>query len=72
MRKLTKEEVKLMVQLFQHERFKDQDIADLFGISRRYVNNVRRGERCSSITGIQPKSTWNPEFIKALEELENQ
>lgn len=74
MRKLTKEEVILMVELFNIKRFKDHQISNLFGVSRRYVNNVRRGERCSSITGIIPTriTKYNNDFLNALNELEKE
>ena len=74
MRKLTKEELYLMVELFKIKRFKDQQISDLFGVSRRYVNNVRIGERCSSLTGIIPtkKTIWNKSFMEALNKIEKQ
>jgi len=73
MRKLTKEEVKIMVQLFNHDKFKDQQIADLFGVSRRYVNHVRNGFRLSSLTGILPVSVDeknNKDFWEALDQIE--
>ena len=52
--KLDEKKVKIIQQLLELDDIKDQQIGDLFGVSRELINHIRHGHRWSSVTGINP------------------
>lgn len=52
MKTLNPKEVKIIVQLLELNKFKDGEIAQLFGVCRKTINNIKNGWRWSSTTGI--------------------
>ena len=72
-KKLDEQRVLAMVPLFSFHEITDQDIADLFKISKNQVNHIRNGYRWNSITNIKPveqETNTTTSFDDYLQKLE--
>jgi len=56
MKKLTKNQVKIIQKIFEETNKSDSEIGSLFDVSRNQINHIRHGYRWSDITGIK----YNP------------
>lgn len=70
MKYLNEQKVKAIQSLCEIEGLKDGDIAVLFGVCRKTINNIRHGHRWSSVTGIQYKKELT--FEEVLEHYEKE
>ena len=67
--KLTPTRVKVIAQLFQFDDINDQQIADMFRISKKQINHIRNGQRWTEVTGIKRNEQIQTETLDFMEYL---